>query len=253
MIENSETPYTLASRKRRIVAFLIDHSVITFLIIAIVFLALGPNFMDADMDKMTTTMFAVMLPGFLLYFAKDSVNGISLGRWMLGIMVRDANNPNEAPPLGRLFIRNLWLIIWPVEFIVLALSEDKKRIGDKTANSIVVKNPNKPRKLPLILALAGIGIIYFAFLFLSIISIMKNSAAYKVAISEIEKNEAIISETGGIKGYGMMPSGSVNVTNGNGQAQLEITVLGNEKDVTVSVYLTKEPNEEWELVEMNDH
>ena len=80
---------------------------------------------------------------------------------------------------------------------------------------------------------------------------MKSSEAYKVAIIEIEQNQEILLETGGIKGYGIMPKGNISITDGNGQAQLGIKVLGNEKDLNVRVYLTKEPNEKWKLVEMN--
>lgn len=80
---------------------------------------------------------------------------------------------------------------------------------------------------------------------------MKNSDAYKLAIKEIEKNQEILTETGGIKGYGMIPSGSINITNGYGQAQMDIKVLGNETDLSVGVYLTREPNGEWKLIEMN--
>lgn len=252
MNEELEEQLNLSSRKRRIAAFMIDHFVMTFLMVSIVFLALGPNFMDENnMGKMTTTMLAVMLPGFLIYFAKDSIKGISVGKWIMGIMVRDTSNSNEVPSFGRLLIRNLFIIIWPVEFIVLASSQEKKRLGDKTAKTIVVKNPNKPTKLPRILALVGVGIAFFTFTFLFAGSAMKNSDAYKVAITEIEKNEEILSETGGIKGYGMMPTGSINISNENGQAILEIKVLGNEKDLNVGVYLTKEPNGEWILIEMN--
>ncbi|WP_299680625.1 RDD family protein [uncultured Tenacibaculum sp.] len=252
MNEELEQQLNLSSRKRRIAAFMIDHFVMTFLMVSIVFLALGPNFMDENnIGKMTSTMLAVMLPGFLLYFAKDSIKGISVGKWIMGIMVRDANNPYDIPSFGRLLVRNLFILIWPVEFIVLASSQEKKRLGDKTAKTIVVKNPNKPSKLPRILALAGVGIAFYTFTFLFVGSAMKNSDAYKVAVQEIEQNQEILDETGGIKGYGMMPTGSVNISNGNGQAQLEIKVLGNEKDLNISVYLTKEPNGEWKLIEMN--
>ena len=81
---------------------------------------------------------------------------------------------------------------------------------------------------------------------------MKNSDAYKVAVNRIENNQEILTETGGIKGYGMMPTGHVSISNGYGKAQLEIEVLGNERDINVSVYLTKEPNGEWELIEMSE-
>ena len=252
MTESLQDNYTLSSRKRRIAAFLIDHFTITFLIVAIVFLSLGTDFMDENnFSNMATKMLPAMILGFLLYFAKDSIKGISVGKWIMGIMVRDENNPTLIPSFGRLFIRNLFIIIWPVEFIVLALSEEKKRLGDKTAKTIVVKNPNKPIKLPRILVLVGIGIAFFTFTFLFAGSAMKNSDAYKVAIMEIEQNEEILSETGGIKGYGMMPTGNVSISNGNGQAQLKIKILGNEKDLNVDVYLTKEPNGEWKLIELN--
>lgn len=251
MNEELDQKLDLSSRKRRIAAFLIDHFVLTFLMVSIVFLALGPNYMDENnIGKMTSTMLAVMLPGFLLYFAKDSIQGISIGKWIMGIMVRDQINSNEIPSFGRLLVRNLFIIIWPVEFIVLAANQDKKRLGDKVAKTIVVKNPSKPTKLPRVLALAGIGIAFFAFTFFFVGAAMKNSDAYKVAIKEIEKNQEILDETGGIKGYGFIPAGNVNISNGNGQAQLEIKVLGNEKDMSVSVYLTKEPNGEWMLVEL---
>ncbi|MFT6967040.1 MAG: putative RDD family membrane protein YckC [Marivirga sp.] len=252
MNENLEKQYILTSRKRRIVAFLIDHFTFTFLIVGIVFLSLGTDFMDENnFNNLTAKMLPTMIIGLVLYFVKDSVKGISPGKWIMGIMVRDENNPTEVPSFGRLLIRNLFLIIWPIEFIVLASSQDKKRLGDKTAKAIVVKDPNKPTKLPRILALVGVGITFFTFTFLFAGSAMKNSDAYKVAITEIEQNEEIISETGGITGYGMMPTGNVNISNGNGQAQLEIKVLGNEKDLNVGVYLTKEPNGEWKLIELN--
>lgn len=249
--QTTELTLLKSSRKRRIAAFIIDHFVMTFLMVSIVFIALGPNFMDENNpSKMMTTMLFVMIPGFILYFAKDSLKGISAGKWIMGIMVRDENNQNEIPSFGRLFLRNLFIVIWPIEFIVLATNEQKKRLGDKVSKTVVVKNSNKPTKLPRILALIGVGVTFFVFVFLFAGSAMKNSDAYKVATKEIEQNKEIINETGGIKGYGMMPTGNVSISNGQGQAQLEIKVLGNTKNLNVSVYLEKEPNGQWKLVEM---
>ncbi|TDB65299.1 RDD family protein [Arundinibacter roseus] len=249
--QTTELTFLKSSRKRRIAAFIIDHFVMTFLMVSILFIALGPNFMDENNpSKMMTTMLFVMIPGFILYFAKDSLKGISVGKWIMGIMVRDENNQNETPSFGRLFLRNLFIVIWPVEFIVLATNDQKKRLGDKVAKTVVVKNPNKPAKLPRILALIGVGVTFFVFVFLFAGSAMKNSEAYKVATKEIEQNKEIIKETGGIKGYGMMPTGNVSISNGQGQAQFEIKVLGNTNDLNVSVYLEKKPNGQWKLIEM---
>jgi uncharacterized RDD family membrane protein YckC len=252
MNQNLEKEYIFSSRKRRIAAFIIDHFIFTFLIVGIVFLSLGTDFMDENsLNNLITKVLPTIIIGLVLYFVKDSIKGISPGKWIMGIMVRNENNPAEVPSFGRLLIRNLFLIIWPIEFIVLASSQEKKRLGDKTAKAIVVKNPNKLTKLPRVLALVGVGIAFFTFTFLFAGSAIKKSDPYKVAISEIEQNEEIISETGGIKGYGMMPTGNVSISNGNGQAQLDIKVLGNEKDLNIGVYLTKKPKGEWKLIELN--
>jgi hypothetical protein len=191
-----------------------------------------------------------MLPGFFLYFAKDTFKGISVGRWVMEIMVRDKKSPTEIPSFERLFLRNLLIVIWPIEFIVLAASQQKRRLGDEIAKTIVVKNPNKPKKLPRIFTLISVGLVFFTFIFFFIGTAIKNSDVYKVAIHEIENNQEILKETGGIKGYGMVPTGNVTVSDGNGQAQFEIKVIGNDKDLNIRVYLTKEPNGKWKLIEM---
>src|SRR5262245_28743940 len=129
-----------ASRRRRICAFLIDHVVIVFLMVAIIFLRVASQDMS-DVD-LFATMLPVMSVGFLLYFAKDSINGISLGKGIMGIAVRDEKNPELTPSFVRLFVRNLFYIIWPVEFLVLIANSDKRRLGDRTTGCIVLTDPN---------------------------------------------------------------------------------------------------------------
>lgn len=251
MTNPSENGFSLSMRRRRIAAFIIDHFVLTFAMVSIIFLSLGPNFMDdSNMASMTNTMLVVMCPVFLLYFAKDTIKGTSIGKWVMGIMVRDVNLPHNVPSFIKLFTRNLLLFIWPVEFIVLCLDKDKRRLGDKAAGTIVVNNPNKSNRAPRILATIAVGTVFFAFTFLFAGSAMKSSDAYKVAVKEIEMNEEILNETGGIKGYGIMPTGSINIANDKGEARLQINVLGNKEDLIVNAFLTKEPDGQWELIEI---
>lgn len=76
MTEIKESQYHLSSRKRRIIAFLIDHFIVTFLMVVAVFLMLGPNFMDTDnVGNLTSKIGPTVLLGFLVYFAKDSIKG----------------------------------------------------------------------------------------------------------------------------------------------------------------------------------
>ncbi len=89
MTDQIEQTLTIASRKRRITAFIIDLFVITFLMVTIVFLILGPKFIDENnFDKMSTTMMLVMIPGLILNLGKEFIKGISVGKWIMGIMVR---------------------------------------------------------------------------------------------------------------------------------------------------------------------
>jgi uncharacterized RDD family membrane protein YckC len=245
--ENSANNLVISSRKRRIAAFLIDHFTMSFLIVGLVFALLGTNYLN---HLNIGRMLIGMLLGFFIYFAKDSIKGISFGKWIMGIMVRDENNFSETPSFGRLFLRNLFVVIWPVEFIVLASSDKKKRIGDNVAHTVVLKNPNKSKVLPRILGLVGVGIIFALFVLLFVMGAMKSSDAYKTAVHEIENNTQVQAETGGIVGYGFMPAGSISVSNGQGEAQLEITVIGKIKTVEIDVQLEKEPDKEWKVIKL---
>lgn len=255
MLENTQKSeignIALASRKRRIVAYLIDHLVMSVLAVGIIFLLLGPDFINNDnIAQIGQHVFSVMFITLLIYMAKDCIDGVSIGKWVMGIRVRDEKNASEIPSIGRLFLRNISVIIWPVEFLILISSTDKKRLGDKFANTIVVKNLNKPSKTKRIIPLVAVVICCFIFFVFFLSSVMKNSDAYKVAIHEIEQNDAILSEVGKISGYGMMPMGNINISNGYGTAQLTIEVQGTKKNITVFTHLTKEPNGEWKMQEM---
>jgi uncharacterized RDD family membrane protein YckC len=249
-VSDFNNPLLVSSRKRRIVAFLLDHFIFTFLIVSLIFVFVGPDFLDSsEAGKKVVTILVGLLFGFIVYFSKDSFKGISPGKWMMGIMVRDETNRDLIPSFGRLFLRNCFIILWPLEFIVLALSGNKKRIGDIVAKTLVLKNPNKPLKLQRLVPFIGVGILFFIFLFGFIANAMKNSEAYQLAVQEIEKNSEIKQETGGIVGYGFMPTGNIEVSGDEGKAHLEITVKGNLKDITVTTYLESK-NGKWELIEL---
>lgn len=249
MNEGIETTYSLSSRKRRLVAYMIDHTVMSFLLVAMVFSVLGVNFIE-EVEIMPMRIFLVVLIGILLYLAKDAINGISFGRWIMGIMVRDKNDPNKTPSLSRLLSRNVFLMIWPVEFVKLATDRNKERFGDKMAQTIVIRNPKRGSLIPKVAVLTTLFIVLFSFMFLFISSTMMNSDAYKLAVKEIEQNEEIVTELGGIVDYGVIPMGSISITNGVGRAHFEITVIGNDKEMNISVSLGKSVNQEWELLEM---
>lgn len=246
--ENSAQPQ-LSSRKRRIVAFVIDHFILSFIIVSGIFLILGPEFIEGNVADFTSKILICIPIGLFIYFAKDSFGGVSIGKWIMGIMVRDDKDSSIIPSFGRLFLRNAFIAIWPVEFIVMAINDDKKRIGDKVAKTYVIKNPAKQSIVPKVFTMIALFIIVITFIILFAGSALKTSGAYKVAIREIAKDQSIINETGGIVDYGTMPSGNISISNGYGRAVLKITAIGkNKKEITVNTFLTKEPEGEWKIV-----
>jgi uncharacterized RDD family membrane protein YckC len=241
----------LASRKRRLIALLIDYYLITFLLVSIIFLVLGPDFIEKE-EGLPILLSIVSIPlGLIFYFGKDSINGTSFGKWIMGITVRKENYPNESASLANLFIRNITLLIWPLEFIVIVINKNKQRLGDKIARTLVYKNPNKSKKLPRILSIIGIGIIFFVFIFSFVASSLKTSNAYKLAITEIENNKEINQTVGEIIDYGWMPTGNVSIKNGEGSATYDIKVIGEKEEMNVQVELIKPKDGNWEITRFN--
>lgn len=242
-----------SSRKRRIVAFIIDHYLMVFVLGFIAMIALGTELKSpGNGTHFILILCCVLIPGMLLYFCKDAVKGISIGKWVMGIMVRDENNPGEVPSFGRLLKRNLTLIIWPIEFLVLALSNDKKRWGDSLAHTTVLKNPVKAPRSKRILVLAGTFVFLFTGLFFIVMYSMKNSDAYKTALQEVAANEQVLTETGGIVSYGVFPKGNIHLSMGYGEADFTVSITGKKGDMDVFIYLEKQPDTPWKVVEMQD-
>jgi uncharacterized RDD family membrane protein YckC len=244
----AEQPVVVASRRRRIMAFLIDHVSIVFLTVATIFLIIGLR--DVGDGSLFANMLPVMSLGLLLYFAKDSINGVSIGKGIMGIAVRDQNNPELTPSFGKLFVRNLFIIIWPIEFVVLLINDDKRRLGDRIAGCVVLSDSNSSERTVRVLALVSLLVLCFIATFFGGASMMKNSDAYKAAVRHIEADQQIISNTGGITGYGWWPTGNVSIRGKTGTADLEIKISGKSKDITVGVNLEKDSLQGWKVIEL---
>lgn len=91
------------------------------------------NFMDGAIGY-------ISILGFSIYLCKDCINGRSIAKRILKLQVVDNSTGQVASPL-KCFIRNLFLIIWPIEAII-ALTTPSRRIGDSVAGTkLVVFDP----------------------------------------------------------------------------------------------------------------
>lgn len=71
-----------------------------------------------------------------LVLVKDIKNGQSKGKKIMKIAIRNLSNQNQVPTKARLILRNITLIFWPIEIILLLLLN--KRIGDMISSTCVV-------------------------------------------------------------------------------------------------------------------
>ena len=116
---------------KRILAFLIDF-LIAMLLIAIIGSISMINFTSIILSKIYGIVLIVSV--FSLYF-KDIINGKSVGKRIMKIKVVDFKE--NTPSTFRLFIRNVTLCIWPIEFLRVLLG--KERFGDIIAKTKVVQ------------------------------------------------------------------------------------------------------------------
>lgn len=72
-----------------------------------------------------------------LFFIKDIFYGRSLGKRITGLSVKNISSINKTKEVY-FVIRNITLIIWPIDILLLMLMPSRK-LGDMIANTIVVK------------------------------------------------------------------------------------------------------------------
>lgn len=116
-----------ATKYQRIGAFIIDHVVMTFTIVVSCFLVIGDFYSENFNNSRYILLPIVIIIGMVIYIGKDAIDGRSLGKRVLVIMIRDSSDHNQIPSIGRLFQRNLTLALWPFKYFELSKLPEKKR------------------------------------------------------------------------------------------------------------------------------
>ncbi|MCW3125607.1 MAG: Na/Pi-cotransporter II-related protein [Bacteroidetes bacterium] len=86
------------------------------------------------------------LIGFAFYIAKDSFNGRSIAKRIMGLQVVNNITGLPADPI-RCAVRNLTCIIWPVEAI-MAIVTPERRLGDMIAGTRIAVYDDKAEQAP---------------------------------------------------------------------------------------------------------
>jgi len=82
--------------------------------------------------------------GFALYFCKDCIHGQSPAKRLMKLQVVNYRSNQIANPI-RCVIRDLFLVFWPIEFIMLLINPSR-RLGDFVVGTMVIRyNPELER------------------------------------------------------------------------------------------------------------
>ncbi|MGE5397009.1 MAG: RDD family protein [Chitinophagales bacterium] len=119
---------------RRIIAFIIDY-LLTFCLLGIVIIiSLINHCLETVQNHYVFTIIA------MLFFLKDSVQGASIGKRLMGIVIRKYSQPDKVPNLFILLIRNLLICLWPIELVFFIVDHEHRRILDRILDTQVVSN-----------------------------------------------------------------------------------------------------------------
>ena len=147
---------------------------------------------------------------------KDFLGGRSLGKIFFAIVVRnvakDAKGNFYKPHAKQLFLRNISLLLFPVELLLLLQDRYSRRLGDRWVGTFVLLDKRKTLKNNPIRGLT-LRVLLFMFLFSSLISSyfivapiqVKKSYAYQVAIEALEIDVFIQKDFGKIVSYSYWP------------------------------------------------
>jgi uncharacterized RDD family membrane protein YckC len=222
---------------------MIDHFLIS-LISILPMLFWFNSFVDHP-DSMFTAFPFFLLLFFCLHLLKDSIQGRSLGKRLVGISVRSLDGMDAS--LKSLVLRNLFSVVWPVDLILLLVSEDQRKLGDRIAETAVFTEDRR-MGLPLIIILPICGaLIFIGIIFTTVISVMKNNASYKTSEQFIKENPEIRAYLGRVVSFGFIPTGGFMVSNGAGEAEFDIKVKGSKKNARIQVSLYKDRDSDWRV------
>jgi len=237
--DNSQPALEKATLGFRIGAFLVDQIILTIVLMRLLF-----GGIETELSRVFEIFPIFMFVGFVVYGLKDIVKGQSFGKYMFGMAVRDSTYVSEVSSAGRLFLRNIFTFIWPVELIILACSPSRTKLGDRLAHTNVYRISGVPKLARVIISIFLVIVIFVG----SIMLILRNHPAYHMALGYIETNPRIIELVGDVEGFGFFPNGSVSITNGYGLADFTIRVNGSDGTIHIRIILVREPLGDWEVV-----
>ena len=232
------SPVGLAPHHQRLFAMIVDYLLVVGALNMAQKFLLGA---DWDLNPSSSSWRFMLVPGAFLLVFKDILGGVSPGRWITGIAVVLASDPESPPPWTRLALRNLFLILLPLEAVWVFFDPFYRRWGDRVAGTVVV-TPN--RIAPYTRRLLGLTILFLATM-LIIFGLeywnVSRSAAYRTALEAAAVHPKVIAVAGETFEFGDSPGLTLLEDQQGHQAQVILNVQGQKGKYDVKVVLRRNP------------
>ncbi len=242
--------FSKAGITKRIIAFSIDLYSVMFLFILIIYFMMRFKETEILVWPVVEDFMLVLVPAcFVLFLARDCIKGNSIGKWIMGIRVHRMSD-GRIPSVVKLFLRNLTLVIWPAEFIILVSGRQRIRLGDRFLHTDVIQNKRTPDPL---LRIVVLFVIVGGFIILIVFfahKLMENSKVYAVAVEQIMHDEEILHDTGGIMGFDKLNKQDFRIS--DEKASFTIKVKGKKNDVILTIYLEKDTDSIWKVINIEE-
>ena len=252
-MSDSSPPTALAPHHLRLFAIIVDYLLIITLLKLIDQLALGEHWDLQPVVEDAPLISPWWVAGLaLLVICKDIFYGRSVGKWLAGIAVAAPPDLARAPGLYRNLLRNLTLLLLPLDAIFLFIDAHGRRLGDRLAGTVVVIPANVPH---LMRRLTAMAILFLAVMLTSFLTApwnMKRSAAYQTAYREAARHTSVIRAVGEPARPDSSPEFRLTLEPRGGEAQLTFEVEGPRgmREVEVLLKLESSPRR-WALESLN--
>ncbi|AXT50595.1 hypothetical protein D1818_07020 [Aquimarina sp. BL5] len=143
IIEEISKINNINPRINRVLSMLLDHFIMCLLIVPLGILIGVLAFQFGQNFNKLTGIGLFSIPMFV-YFNKDFLRAKSLAKRLMGYQIIDVKTNKPANEL-QCFIRNLTIIVWPIE-VVVGLINPKRRVGDFIANTKVINSKKEKPK-----------------------------------------------------------------------------------------------------------
>jgi uncharacterized RDD family membrane protein YckC len=178
---HGRAPTALAPHHLRLFALIVDY------LLAVGLLNMGNKLLLGSGWDLRPPPAGVLHPAWLLsalalLLLRDGVAGQSPGKWFTGIAVVRSDDPGTLPRLHALLLRNVTLLVLPVEAVWVFVDPYYRRLGDHLAGTVVVA---RGRPAPAMRRLLGMAILFLGStlaIFLLEYWNVRRTAAYPTAL-----------------------------------------------------------------------